>query len=50
MFFETYIRIKLWCLYLVQHMLDQIKALQFYAYYLKLISLVIDSNISEVEF
>ena len=50
MFLETCIRIKLWCLYLVQHMLHQIKAPQFYANYLKVISLVNDSNISEVEF
>ena len=70
MFLEAYINIKLWCLYLVQHMLHQIKALQFYLWclylmqhmlhqikalqfytdYLKLISLVMDSSISEVEF
>ena len=42
--------IKLWCLYLVQHMLHQIKAPQFYTNYLKLISLVMDSSISEIEF
>ena len=40
----------LWCLYLVQHMLHQIKAPQFYTNYLKLIPLVMDSSISEVEF
>ena len=50
MFLETQISIKLWCLYLVQHMLHQIKAPQFYTKYLKLISLVMDSSISEVEF
>ena len=49
-FLETQISIKLWCLYLVQHMLHQIKAPQFYTNYLKLISLVMDSSISEVEF
>ena len=47
---ETWIRIKLWCLYLVQHMLHLIKAQQFHTNYLKLISLVMDSSISEVEF
>ena len=31
-------------------MLHQIKAPQFYANYLKIISLVMDSSISEVEF
>ena len=50
MILETLISIKLWCLYLVQHMLHQIKAQQFYTYYLKLIYLVMDSSISEVEF
>ena len=50
MFLETLISIKLWSLYLVQHMLHQIKAPQFYANYLKQISLVMDSSISEVEF
>ena len=50
MFLETYICIKLWCLYLVQHMLHQIKAPQFDTNYLKLISLVKDSSILEVEF
>ena len=32
------------------HMLHQIKTPQFYTNFLKLISLVMDSNISEVEF
>ena len=41
---------KLWCLYLVQHMLHQIKASQFYINYLKLMSLIMDCSISEVEF
>ena len=41
MFLETYIGI---------NMLHQIKAPQFYANSLKIMSLVIDSNISEVEF
>ena len=50
MFLETEISIKLWCLYLVQHMLHQIKAPQFHTNYLKLMSLVIDSSISEEEF
>ena len=50
MFLETLISIKLWCLYLVQHLLHQKKAQQFYTNYLKLISLVMDSNTSEVEF
>ena len=50
MFVETKIRIRLWCLYLVQHMLHQIKAPRFYTNYLKLISLVMDSSISKVEF
>ena len=36
-------------LYLVQHMLHQIKAPQFYTNYLKLISLVMDLSISEVK-
>ena len=35
MFLETLTGIKLWCLYLVQHMLHQIKALQFYTNHLK---------------
>ena len=39
------ISIKLWCFCLVQHMLHQIKAPQFYTNYLKLISLVMDSRI-----
>ena len=38
------------CLCLVQHMLHQVKAPQFYTNYLKLISLVMDPSISEVEF
>ena len=42
--------IKLWCFYLPQHMLHQIKAPQFYTNFLKLISLVMDSSISKVEF
>ena len=50
MFLETLISIRLWCLYLVQHMLHQIKAPQFDTNFLKLISLVMDSSISEVEF
>ena len=50
MFFETLISIKWWGLYLVQPMLHQIKAPEFYTNYLKLISLVMDSSISEVEF
>ena len=50
MFLETYISIKLWCLYLVQHMLHQILAPQFYSKFLKLISLVMGSSILYVEF
>ena len=50
MLVETYISIRLWCFYLVQHMLHQIKAPLFYTNYLKLISLDMDSSISEVEF
>ena len=50
MFFKTKISIKLWYLYLVQHMLHKIKAPQFYTNFLKLILLVMDSSISEVEF
>ena len=52
LFLETEISIKkLWCLYLVKHMLHQIKAPQFYTnHLLKLISLVMDSSISEEEF
>ena len=50
MFLATLISIKLWCLNLVQHMQHQIKSPQFYTNFLKLISLVIDSSISEVEF
>ena len=34
----------------MQHMLHQIKAPQFYTNFFKLISLVMDSSISEVEF
>ena len=43
---------KLLCLYLVQQMLHQIKAQQFYAIFLKLIliSSFTESSISEVEF
>ena len=44
------ISIKLWCLCLVQHIIHQIKAPQFYTNNLKLISLVMDSSILEVEF
>ena len=50
MFLETLISIKLWCLYLVQHVLHQIKVPQFHTNYLKLISFVMDSSISEEEF
>ena len=50
MVLETLISIKLWCLYLVQHMLHQIKAPQFGTKFFKLISLAMDSSISEVEF
>ena len=50
MFLETEVSIKLWCLYLVQHMLHQIKAPQFFANHHKLISLVMDSSILKVEF
>ena len=50
MLLETLISIELWCFYLVQQMLHQIKAPQFYTNYLKLISLEMDSSISEVEF
>ena len=35
---------------MVQHMLHQIEGPQFYANFLKLLSLVIDSSISKVEF
>ena len=38
LFLETEISIKLWCLYLLQNMLHQIKAPQFYTNFLKLIS------------
>ena len=41
---------KLVCLYLVQQMLHQIKAPQFYTNFLKLISLEMQSSISEAEF
>ena len=44
------INIKLLCLYLVQHMLHQIKAQQFYTNFLVLISPLSQSSISEVEF
>ena len=44
------ISIKLLCLYLVQHMLHQIKAQQFYTNFLVLISPFSQSSISEVEF
>ena len=47
---ETEISIKLWCFYLVQHMLHQIKAPQFYTHFLKFISLVMQSIISKIEF
>ena len=40
----------MWCLYLVQYMLHQVKVPQLYTNYLKQISLVISSIISEVEF
>ena len=50
MFYKTLISIKLWCLYLVQHMLHQMKAPQFYTNFLKQISLVMDSILSEVGF
>ena len=42
--------IKLMCLYLVQQMLHQIKAQQFYTIFLVLISPLSQSSISEVEF
>ena len=41
---------KLWCLYLVQLMLHQIKAPQFYTNFLKLLSFVMQSIVSKVEF
>ena len=50
MFVENSISIKLWSLYLVQQMLHQIKSPQFYTNFLKIISLVMDSSISEIEF
>ena len=43
-------RIKLLCLHLVQQMLHQIKAQQFYANFLILISPLSQASISEVEF
>ena len=46
MFMEMLINIKLWYLYLLQHI---IKGPQFYTNYLKLISLEMYSSISEVE-
>ena len=42
--------IKLWCLHLVQHMLHQIKAPQMFTNFLKLISFVMQSSNTEVEF
>ena len=39
----------MWCLYLVQHILDRIKASQYYTYFQKLISFVMQSSTSEVE-
>ena len=47
---DTKISIKLLCLYLVQHQLHQIKAQQFYANFLILISPLSQSSISEVDF
>ena len=41
---------QLLCLYLVQQMLQQIKAQQFYTNFLVLISPLSQSSISEVEF
>ena len=41
---------KLVCLYLVEHMLHQIKASQFYTNFLNLISLEMQSSISKVKF
>ena len=41
---------KLVCLYLVQHMLHQIKSPQFHTNFLKLISLEMQSSISKIEF
>ena len=48
--FEDPNQYKLVCLHLVQHMLHQIKAPQFYTNFLKLIPLEMQSSISEVEF
>ena len=42
--------IKLLCFYLVQHMLHQIIAHQFYPHFLVLISPLSQSSISELEF
>ena len=50
LYLETSISMKLQCLYLVQHMLHQIKAPQFFTNFLKLIILVMDSSFSDVEF
>ena len=47
---ETLISIKLLCFQLVQHMLHQIKAQQFYAYFLILKFSLCQSSIPEVEF
>ena len=47
---ETYTSWKLWCLNLVQHMLHQIKTPQLSTNFLKLISLIMQSSISEIEF
>ena len=50
MFLEHWISIKLWCLYLVQQMLHQIKAQQFSTNFLVLISPLSQSSITEVKF
>ena len=50
MSFETQISIKLWCLYLVQHRLNQIKAPQFYTDFIKPKFLVMQTSIYKVEF
>ena len=47
---KTLISIKLLCLYLVQHMLHQIKAKQFYTNFRVLMSPLSQSSISEVGF
>ena len=47
---ENLIIIKFMCLYLVQHMLHQIKAQQFYANFLVLMSPLSKYSISEEEF